>query len=331
MQLGSRIAVVVCVLLALPAIAQAPRLQAEKQLRHVAAPAVTEIIYDDGEVDDTFWPNPPHTAEFALRFDGTPGSTLVGFTLCLARPSGSPSQGDLAVGVYAADGPGGSPGTPISGYNATATGVETGGNLHPFSISPLAVPSSFYVSVFLDSEVNAFRVCGDSDGIAGNRPIYVASDEGEWTAFRTIGLAGAAATKTFIIRAAVDSPSTGGCVRDSETACLQGSRFEVTVSWNNASDTGTGKLMAFGGQRTENDESAFYSFQSPTNFEMGVKVLNACIPLFDDKFWVFISGLTNQGWVVTVRDTLTGAVKTYSNPNGQLSETFADTSAFDCS
>lgn len=131
------------------------------------------------------------------------------------------------------------------------------------------------------------------------------------------------------------SPQSGGgdtspCSRSAETACLQGGRFEVKVSWNNGSGNGTGKIMSFGGQRTENDESAFYSFQAATNFEMGVKMLDACIPLFGDKFWVFISGLTDQGWDVTVRDTATGAVRTYSNTPGQLSKTFADTSAFDC-
>jgi len=88
--------------------------------------------------------------------------------------------------------------------------------------------------------------------------------------------------------------------------------------------------MSFGGQRAEGLESAFYFFQSPTNFEMGVKVLNACIPAFGDKFWVFISGLTDQGWQVTIRDTQTGAIKTYSNARGHLSTTFSDTAAFTC-
>jgi len=88
--------------------------------------------------------------------------------------------------------------------------------------------------------------------------------------------------------------------------------------------------MSFGGQRTENDESVFFTFFSPTNFEMGVKVLNACVPVLGNKYWVFVSGLTNQGWTVTVRDTVTGAVKVYSNDVGHLSTTFADTAAFGC-
>jgi hypothetical protein len=134
-----------------------------------------------------------------------------------------------------------------------------------------------------------------------------------------------------LVATKIVSPSTSAdCVPNAETACLQGGRFEVKVNWNNNSGAGTAKVMSFGGQRTENDDSVFYYFQSPTNFEMSVKMLNACIPLFGNKFWVFVSGLTNQGWQVNVRDTQTGATKTYSNTQGNLSETFADTTAFDC-
>ena len=126
------------------------------------------------------------------------------------------------------------------------------------------------------------------------------------------------------------APAAGPCNRNSAVACLQSSRFEVNVSWQNGSGSGTGQVMSFGGQRTESDEAAFYYFQSATNFEMGVKILNACIPLFGNKYWVFISGLTDQGWTVTVRDTQTGATKTYNNAVGHLSTTFADTAAFNC-
>jgi len=126
------------------------------------------------------------------------------------------------------------------------------------------------------------------------------------------------------------SGNTGPCVRDANTACLQSSHFEVRVGWVTASQAGSAQVMSFGGQRTENDESVFFTFFSPTNFEMGVKVLNACVPVLGNKYWVFVSGLTNQGWTVTVRDTVTGAVKVYSNDVGHLSTTFADTAAFGC-
>jgi len=124
--------------------------------------------------------------------------------------------------------------------------------------------------------------------------------------------------------------NTAPCVRDAATACLQGARFEVKIAWQNSQGNGSGQLMSFGSQRTENNEAGFFYFQSATNFEMGVKVLNACIPVFGNKYWVFVSGLTDQGWTVTVRDSQTGAVKTYTNAVGHLSTTFADTAAFNC-
>jgi Trypsin len=142
-----------------------------------------------------------------------------------------------------------------------------------------------------------------------------------------IRLAGAG---VFQLTATAFKSASNPCIRDADTACLQNGRFEVNITWQNPQGSGVAQLMSFGGQRTENNESAFYSFQSPTNFEMGVKVLDACIPALGNRFWVFVSGLTDQGWVVTVRDTQNGATRTYSNPPGKLSSTFADTAAFAC-
>ena len=121
---------------------------------------------------------------------------------------------------------------------------------------------------------------------------------------------------------------TTPCVRDLGTACLAGGRFEVKVEWQTISSFGTGQVMLFGGDRAENNDSAFYWFFSPTNFEIGLKVLNACG--VNSKFWVFVSGLTNQGWTVHVRDTQTGLIKTYANPLNRLTSTVADTTAFNC-
>lgn len=120
----------------------------------------------------------------------------------------------------------------------------------------------------------------------------------------------------------------GACTRNATTACLVGNRFEVKVDWTTSTMSGAAQVQSFGGQRAESDESVFWWFFAATNFEMGVKVLNACG--LNNRFWVFGSGLTDQGWTVRVRDTQTGAIKTYSNTLGRLSTTFADTSAFSC-
>jgi hypothetical protein len=123
---------------------------------------------------------------------------------------------------------------------------------------------------------------------------------------------------------------TSPCVRDADTACLQGGRFEIGITWSTGSTSGAAQVMSFGASRAELDDSVFWWFFAPANFEIGVKVLNACIPELGNRYWVFTSGLTNQGWTVRVRDTQTGQVKIYSNPVGTLSRTFADTSAFAC-
>jgi hypothetical protein len=123
-------------------------------------------------------------------------------------------------------------------------------------------------------------------------------------------------------------PTPGSCTADAATACLQSGRFEVKVDWQTASAGGAGQVMSFGGQRTENEESVFWWFFSPTNFELGVKTLNACA--VNNRYWVFLSGLTDQGWTVHVRDTTTGVTKTYSNTVGHLSQTFSDVTAFNC-
>jgi hypothetical protein len=134
---------------------------------------------------------------------------------------------------------------------------------------------------------------------------------------------------TVTLFGAVDTGDTSPCVRDADTACLLGGRFEVEVDWATASGAGTAQVMAFAGARAESDQSAFFWFFNPANFEMGVKMVDACAPPFG-RFWAFVSGLTNQGFTVRVRDTVTGREKRYANPIDNFPTTVGDTNAFDC-
>jgi len=47
----------------------------------------------------------------------------------------------------------------------------------------------------------------------------------------------------------------------------------------------------------------------------------------NDKFWVFYGALSSVEYTLTVTDTQTGVVKTYTNPSGRLASV-ADTGAF---
>jgi hypothetical protein len=122
---------------------------------------------------------------------------------------------------------------------------------------------------------------------------------------------------------------TTPCVRDADTACLLDGRFAVEVAWGTAEASGEARVMSFLGERAESDQSAFYWFFDPANFEMGVKMVDACVPPFD-AFWVFVSGLTNQYYALNVRDSATGEVRVYENPLGSYPQTIGDTSAFPC-
>ncbi len=131
------------------------------------------------------------------------------------------------------------------------------------------------------------------------------------------------------VEAITGAGSPGPCVRDSRTACLLNNRFEVRVSFNTGTQGGDAQVMSFSGARTESDQSVFFYFFDNVNFEMGVKMVNACVAPFN-RFWAFVSGLTNVGYQVTVRDSVTGTTRSYSNPLGSYPQTVGDTSAMNC-
>jgi Subtilase family len=111
------------------------------------------------------------------------------------------------------------------------------------------------------------------------------------------------------------------CTPSATRMCLNSNRFSVTVSWTTGSSNGAGQVASCGTA----DSGLFWFFNS-TNWEMLVKVLNGCG--VNSRYWVFSSVTTNVGWTMTVTDTLTGAVKTYTNPNGTTANPILDTNAF---
>ncbi|HEX6177588.1 MAG TPA: hypothetical protein VF057_04465, partial [Thermoanaerobaculia bacterium] len=74
-------------------------------------------------------------------------------------------------------------------------------------------------------------------------------------------------------------------------------------------------------------DTGYFWFFDDTNIEMVIKVLNACAN--NGRYWVFAGGLTNVEVDITVRDSQTGALKTYHNPLGTAFQPILDTSAFE--
>jgi hypothetical protein len=103
--------------------------------------------------------------------------------------------------------------------------------------------------------------------------------------------------------------------------CLNNDRFEVTATWLTPDGgTGPGHGVAI------TADTGYQWFFAPENVETVVKVLNGCG--VNGRYWVFASGLTNVRVDLTVRDTQTGATKTYTNPQNQPFQPIQDTSAF---
>ncbi|MCM2316700.1 MAG: trypsin-like peptidase domain-containing protein [Thermoanaerobaculia bacterium] len=123
------------------------------------------------------------------------------------------------------------------------------------------------------------------------------------------------------------SPSspTEPCVPSSSTLCLQSNRFKITLSARDprSGNTDNGFVMS------STNFFGYYAFpvlaSNQTDPQIFVKVLDGR-PV-NNKWWVFYASLTDVEFTLTVTDTQTGVVKTYSQaPFTQKSAN--DTSAF---
>jgi hypothetical protein len=124
------------------------------------------------------------------------------------------------------------------------------------------------------------------------------------------------------VRESICSPvPPQNCIGCLPGLCLDGERFRVTATWRTSrGEEGEGQPIPF------TAESGSFWFFSSTNIELDVKILDGC-PV-NGRHWVFASGGTDVQVTLTVTDTQTGAVKTYTNPQGRLFQTIADTDAF---
>lgn len=118
-------------------------------------------------------------------------------------------------------------------------------------------------------------------------------------------------------------PATGGvpiCPEGDGTLCLASTRFCIRVAWR-APDgrSGFGQAVPL-----TSDTGAFWFFNA-SNLEITVKVLDGT--RINGRFWVFYGALSDVEYEITVTDNETGAVRTYSNPQGRLASV-ADTDAF---
>ena len=114
--------------------------------------------------------------------------------------------------------------------------------------------------------------------------------------------------------------ATAACVAGGNTLCLNNGRFKVTANWQTSNASGAGTAVTLTG------DSGYFWFFDAGNVEVVAKVLNACG--VNNRYWFFAAGLTDQKVDLTVTDTQTGQVKTYTSPLKQTFRTITDTGAF---
>jgi hypothetical protein len=113
----------------------------------------------------------------------------------------------------------------------------------------------------------------------------------------------------------------GECWTSTSRPCLA-HRFWVDVDFVATNQSGIGKTTP-----ARSDDTAVLWFFNADNWEMLVKVLDACS--FNNHFWVFAAAATDVGYTLRVTDSLTGTFAEYSNPNKNYPLPVTDITALD--
>ena len=137
-------------------------------------------------------------------------------------------------------------------------------------------------------------------------------------------------TKANQIARVVPQPGPA-CSPSATTLCLDDQpgdgRWQLGVSF--ISRVGAANGEAIGLSSLGVTHGGLFWFFAPGNPEVLIKVLNGCG--VNQNFWVFYAAATNVGFTISVRDTLTGFVKLYSNPLDKAALAVQDTAAEGCS
>lgn len=129
--------------------------------------------------------------------------------------------------------------------------------------------------------------------------------------------------RAIISRLGLEPPSGqgGNCQPAPSAACLQNERFQVEIDWVNHQNgtRGIGQAVPF------SDQTGFFWFFNKDNIEVIVKILDG--RQINSHYWVYYGGLTDLEYTLKVKDTKTGAEKSYTKEKGSYCGK-ADTGAF---
>jgi hypothetical protein len=280
--------------------------------------------HDDNSFEAGYgFPTDQSRGSYVMRIDppATP-SRLDGVCICLLR-DGTDSEITFDLNVWASNGTGGGPGTllgrlPARTVSSLPSGVATFLRYDLSSLGIIVNGPVFIGPSWQPSVDQSFYLCADTNGPT-TKPGYfsLASDPNAppaapitFTNYRTLG-----------VRAKFTPVTTGPCVQNDTTLCLNNGRFQVRATFQTpAGQSGAARVEKLTG------DTGYLWFFDPSNVEVVVKVLNGCG--FNNRYWVFAGGLTNVRTVINVTDTQTGATRRYVNPQSTAFQPIQDTGAF---
>lgn len=184
--------------------------------------------------------------------------------------------------------------------------------------------SAFDTYLFLIDTTGNNTAAGDHDGGGGttSRIVFTLNQTGTWFIVANSWLGNQFGPYSLALQCTA-GPAPGACTANATTLCLNNNRFQVQATF--ATPQGqTGNATAV----PETTDTGLFWFFSANNIEAIVKVVNACSFAGGPRYWVFAGGLTNVQVVLTVTDTQTGTVRTYTNPQGTAFAPIQDTNAF---
>jgi plastocyanin len=259
--------------------------------------------FSSGSVSGAAWTfshtyNSAGTFGYHCEEHGLPGTGMFGTVIVTSTPAGPPNA---PTSLTAA------PQTPAE---IALSWTDNANNETGFSIERKSLGGSYQVVGTVASNVTTFLAGGLEAAKLYTFRVRATGSGNTFSAY------------TNEAGAATNAPP-GPCVAGPTTLCLNNGRFRAEIDWRNANGPGEGQAVPL---PSAPDSGLFYFF-SPTNIEMLLKVLNACVPPFN-RFWVFYAATTNVEFTLTVTDTQTGRVNVYVNPLNQVASPVQDVNAF---
>jgi plastocyanin len=190
------------------------------------------------------------------------------------------------------------------------TWTDNSSNETGFSVERRTTASTYQVVATVAPNTNSAAVTG--------------LDPGSFSLFR-VRATGAGSTfspySAEVATATFANPGT--CVAGPNSLCVTNNRFKIDVAFRTSTANGLGFPVAL----PSAPASGLFYFFDPTNIEMLIKVLDACVPPYN-HYWVYFAATTNVEFSTVVTDTQNGQTRAYFNPLNRMAVPVQDGNAF---